>query len=310
MREGRDFEKLVASFEDFAKLKSLKIQSPEYIKGRLTEVLREVDITLRGNVGLIPILIAIECRDRTKVQGVDWISEIVTKKEDIGADVIIVASTADFSQGAKQIAEKKDIFLRNLKNFKPEETEKWFGNAVIDIETKNIELGKVNVQLYDVSQKFINTIKKTGVSNKVALYNSSNGKKIDLLKFLNNSPIKDDILSKNIIINKTQKCFMEFVDDELRFYTMIEDKKIFIKQINFDFSIKVKNTNAPLKSISHYIDPLSDSLLVQSANFYAKVGDDEFNVKMFKDEKTGEQKVIVDSSAKIMHIKVESDNQK
>jgi len=79
----RQFEKLVALIESHLSPRGAIIKSPDYIPDRITGQLREIDASIRYQVGSVPILITIECRDRTSEEDVIWIEQLVSKRDGI-----------------------------------------------------------------------------------------------------------------------------------------------------------------------------------------------------------------------------------
>lgn len=63
-RRGRDLEELVRVLEHFLASAPVEIRSPDYIRGKLSGSLREVDVSVRGSVGSMSLLAIIECRKR------------------------------------------------------------------------------------------------------------------------------------------------------------------------------------------------------------------------------------------------------
>jgi hypothetical protein len=106
--------------------------------------MREVDITLRGNVGSSPVLIAIECRDRTTRADVSWIEQLATKREDIGAHKMIAVSRKGFSEAAISLARKRGIETRSLREVLPVEGFDW-------IEGREFQPCFISYRLVDIS---------------------------------------------------------------------------------------------------------------------------------------------------------------
>ncbi len=94
--EWREFERLVARIEADAGPRGLRIKSPDYIRCRTTGRLREVDASIRTQIGTVEVLVTIECRRRSKVQDVTWIEQLATKKDTIGASHTIAVSASGF----------------------------------------------------------------------------------------------------------------------------------------------------------------------------------------------------------------------
>ncbi|WP_106971674.1 restriction endonuclease [Streptomyces xylophagus] len=99
---GRALEELVATLETLLSDSPVEIKSPDYITGRTTQTLREVDVSLRTRVGSATILVIIECRDRSRPQNVQWIDEIVGKQEEVGANKAVAVSQSGFTSTARE----------------------------------------------------------------------------------------------------------------------------------------------------------------------------------------------------------------
>jgi len=113
-RLGREFEKLVARIEENLGPAGAIVASPDKIEDRVTGKLREVDVSIRCTVGSVPILITVECRDRTAAQDITWLEQIKAKKEGIAANQTIVVSKEGFTEGAKVYARHHGIILRQM----------------------------------------------------------------------------------------------------------------------------------------------------------------------------------------------------
>lgn len=114
-RKGRGLETLVATIEGALERSDIEIKSPDLIVGRQSGMQREVDVSLRGKVGTADLLVIIECRDRAGKQGVDWIEQLASKRDDVGAQVAMAVSASGFTRGALKLAESRQVLLRNLK---------------------------------------------------------------------------------------------------------------------------------------------------------------------------------------------------
>ena len=115
-REGRTLEKLIASLEKLLTGTNVEIKSPDYIKGVNSESLREVDVSLRTQIGSIEILVILECRDRQKTDDVTWIEQLATKRMDVLASKAVSISSSGFSSGAIKTAKHFGIELRTIES--------------------------------------------------------------------------------------------------------------------------------------------------------------------------------------------------
>lgn len=73
----------MARIEESLVPKGAVVKSPDHVRDKVTSERRQVDATIRYQVGSTSILIAIECRKRKPVQDVTWIEQLVTKRANI-----------------------------------------------------------------------------------------------------------------------------------------------------------------------------------------------------------------------------------
>jgi|AGTN01.3.fsa_nt_gi hypothetical protein len=121
-RLGREFEKLIARIEQTLAPTGAIVTSPDRIRDCITGNDREVDASIRYTSDSGPILITVECRDRTTAQDITWLEQIKSKKESIVADQTIVVSREGFTKGAISYANHHGIVLRQM----PEVTDEFW----------------------------------------------------------------------------------------------------------------------------------------------------------------------------------------
>lgn len=114
--DWEQFQDLVARIEKSLAPKGAVIQSPDRVKDLVTGRLREVDASIRFQVGSAPILITVECRKRKGVQDDTWIEQLATKRSKIGAAKTIAVSATGFSDSAMKTAALHGIELRKLED--------------------------------------------------------------------------------------------------------------------------------------------------------------------------------------------------
>ncbi len=112
--------------ENHLGLLGIEVRSPDYIPDKDTSQLREVDISLRSQIGSSNILVIVECRDRKGDEDVTWIEQLSRKRESVGADKAVAVSSSGFSDPAIIKASKENIELRILDKIDPAEIGKWF----------------------------------------------------------------------------------------------------------------------------------------------------------------------------------------
>jgi Restriction endonuclease len=113
-RPGREFEELVARFEEVLAPLGATVKSPDYIKDQVTGQQREVDASIRDTERNSDHLITLECRDHKRGQDVRWIEQLATKRRDIGASKTVAVSRRGFSSAAKAKARHYEIVLRRI----------------------------------------------------------------------------------------------------------------------------------------------------------------------------------------------------
>lgn len=113
-RPSREFEQLVARIEGVLALAGAIVTSPDRIPDVITGALREVDASIRVQVGSVSLLITVECRDRVSVQDVMWIEQLATKQRHVGAAHTVAVSSKGFTQPAVVAARAHGISVRTV----------------------------------------------------------------------------------------------------------------------------------------------------------------------------------------------------
>src|SRR5690242_10042160 len=91
-RPGRQLEMLVAHLERLCVPLGAEVRSPDRVRDRSSGHYREVDISIRARVGSAEALVIVECRDWKRRQDVQWIEQIIGKRDGVGADLAVAVS--------------------------------------------------------------------------------------------------------------------------------------------------------------------------------------------------------------------------
>jgi hypothetical protein len=129
--KSRLFEELIARIESTLVPQGAIVKSPDFIPDRITGSLREVDASIRYQVGSTPILITIECRRRSRVDDATWLEQLATKQSDIGAAKTIAVSLKGFGKPAITKAAFYGIEIRRIEAITTEEIEDWKNKLVL-----------------------------------------------------------------------------------------------------------------------------------------------------------------------------------
>ena len=134
MRLGRELEIVVSLIEGALSGVPVTIRSPEYVVGRRSGQRREVDVSIRGRLGSAEIFVAVECRDRSVIQGLDWIEQVKSKQDDVGASRMVVVCSSAFTEPAIRAAEALGISLRTLSEISGPEILTWMDPSLTHVE--------------------------------------------------------------------------------------------------------------------------------------------------------------------------------
>ncbi|MEU1519916.1 restriction endonuclease [Streptomyces sp. NPDC005811] len=140
-KAGRGLEELVATLEEILADSAVEVRSPDHIDGKSGSS-REVDVSLRARVGSVEVLVILECRDRGRSQDIEWIDQLIGKRDDVGASKAVAVSRAGFTSGAQKRAEQGAIELRTLDSVTRETVWGWVG----------VEFATATVRQFDIKR--------------------------------------------------------------------------------------------------------------------------------------------------------------
>lgn len=249
VRKGKNFELLIKKVETL-KNKGAEIKSPEYVIDVDTGTKREVDIGIHFN----NTFIAIECRDRSGIQDIQWIEQLITKKNSINANVLIAVTSSSFTEPAKQKAFKHGILLRHVENISAEDilTLKeasyievcYISNFLYNLEYVLFK-NKPFLSFEDLQNSFIYTL---GTENKIPFNDFLNNVAINSIQKIEN-------LDKQNIINKK----FEVKFSNLLLWPFDYE----IQGLCINIALKVEKIKYPLVSIKKYKNSHTYDLLGQ-----------------------------------------------
>ncbi|MFP3798695.1 restriction endonuclease [Paraburkholderia sp. SIMBA_027] len=109
-KDWLDLEHLVARIQQNL-APAAKVEHNVKIKGRNSEVDRQVDVLVTQNIGQYPMTIAIDCKDYKKPVDVKGVEEFAGMVNDIGANKGVLVCPAGFTETAKTVAKKLQMEL-------------------------------------------------------------------------------------------------------------------------------------------------------------------------------------------------------
>lgn len=109
----KKFEELVAKIQLEFSPKAV-VTLDDRIEGKITGTKRQVDISIRENIGQYNILIAIDCKDLSAPVDVKGVEEVIGLIQDIGANKGAIVSASGFTSTALTRGEKAGLDLLRL----------------------------------------------------------------------------------------------------------------------------------------------------------------------------------------------------
>lgn len=146
-RAGRELEELVALLEEALGPSGAKVASPDHIADRETGETREVDVSIRAVVGSVPVLVIIECRDRSRIQDVTWIEQVAQKRNGLGAAKAVAVASSGFSGAAMAKAQALGIETRVIRQITMNEVRAWLQIQEVSFIDRYQEMRGVEVEL-------------------------------------------------------------------------------------------------------------------------------------------------------------------
>lgn len=113
MQKWKRFENVVKSVQEEL-APNAKVNLDDRVKGKITGVFRQVDITVNQKIGQYEILIAIDCKDLAVPVDVKHLEEFIGLVQDIGANKGVIVSAKGFTRAAKTRGAKAGLNLYRL----------------------------------------------------------------------------------------------------------------------------------------------------------------------------------------------------
>ena len=108
------FQHMIYILERLALDKQWTLRESALLKDRVSANDREIDILIEGNIGSIPIRIAIECIDTGRKANVEWVERMFTKHTDLNTSKLVLVSKNGFTKNALAKANHHDIQTASL----------------------------------------------------------------------------------------------------------------------------------------------------------------------------------------------------
>jgi len=297
-RAGRDLERLVATIEELLGSADVEIKSPDYVIGVNSGARREIDVSLRTRVGSVEILVILEVRDRKDIEDVTWIEQLATKRDDVRASKVVAISSAGFSKGARELAERLGVELRSVDSLTGESIANWFRRFNFEVTVRYGDLKFQVVPATDnervlslLESTFANVNAQTPIFIHTSTDNVFSTRDV-LEEILAEDPQLFDDLQPN---GETRQVAIraQYPDPDSRYQILTEKGPIHVEIILLWGEIGIATAKIPISRVAQYAktggDPIS-----QSACFSAKAGGVAIDLGFHKIEEKSRQFVKID----------------
>jgi hypothetical protein len=260
LRQGKSLETLIEQLErSLAKSENVTVSAPKRLRDRITGRLREHDVVLTVNQGHHEVLIAIECRDRSRPITVNQVEGFWAKCQDTGIDQGIIVSTKGFYKSAMIKATERRIRCLDLEYAK---SLNWFLAKGIEIHTKeirNIHWTLILVGEPEVSPTDFSIIDKNGAEISLAVLNNNAKREV--------SNLPDDPSVSGI-----QRARIVFSCEKTWVYDKSTDNSIPLKELIAEIEYEVKKEYAPFDFLT-YSDSVNNQGITDAALVPIDMGD-------------------------------------
>lgn len=252
-RKGRLLEKLVETLERFLRGTDVKITSPDTVTGIISKVSREVDVTLRTQDGL---LLALECRNWTNTkQGVAWIEQLASKKQDLGIQRIVAISSSDFSEGAKNLARHFGVEFRTLDSLTFADIAGW-APLTIPLVIHRGEFKQARVYLEDKPDQETSELltKLEAAGDEVLFSDRETGQNVNLQEIWRRILAKDPQLYQGIDPNgdPKEKTIRADFSTSRRYSVLVDKESIPVTEIHFFARLWIVRPEIPVSQAFQY----------------------------------------------------------
>lgn len=294
-KKGKEFEKLVELLEYCLIPDGAKVKSPDYIPDKITGSLREVDVSIRMNIGSVPILIIVECRDRARGEDVTWIEQLSQKRNDLNAAKAVAVSSSRFSQNAQTKAKVLGIETRCIDEITSDDIRDWFQAGELILFLRESQIHRVSIDLdsnlldgeIQIDKDTARLFFKLDVSDDLFIC-KKDGKKC-------NSKTIWHWVSKDVDIYRgvpqdgskiRRTLVVNFPDMRDRYQFPTKSGLIDISRIIFYVELWIKILFIPIKNIHSYKSP--EMSLVQTVEYGVDIEDKRKIISIHRDSQSGQ----------------------
>lgn len=191
-KQTNAFQKLILYIHEALEAKDSKVTESAMLPEKNIEkkILREVDVLIEKNINNSIARIAVECRDRTSKDDIQWVDSLIGKYLNLEVHKVIAVSNSGFSKSAIAKAKANNIELKTLEEAL---------NIDFKVEFKKLGMATISTEFEIKQIKF--ELKKTGE-----------------IKIFPDSEVLENGKTVGILSNLVKFCFEEITKNKLRPY--------------------------------------------------------------------------------------------
>jgi hypothetical protein len=146
-KRSNDFQRLIYLIKQQLSPEAIVTESKELVD-LLSQTGREVDICIETVISTHPIIICVECQDRSRKSGIGWIEEMKAKHERLSTNKLVLVSRKGFTPEARTISAKYGIELLQFDELTESSIQGVFGHIdEVWLKQSRIETSKIIVHV-------------------------------------------------------------------------------------------------------------------------------------------------------------------
>jgi hypothetical protein len=295
-RRGRRLERIVALIEKSLGPEGLLVKSPDVELDKTTGKPREIDVGIRLKGGSTPLLIMVECREHKRRQGVEWIEQVVSKRDGIRAAKALAASSSGFTESALEKARYHGVETRRIDEIDAEDVRDWFGAFQFTLLHRRCELHHAQLSLDLRGQELQDQTRLLAREWKYGdeIFICKPEKKKCSFAIIHKVAMNNDQVWPGIPIPEAKKrrtLVLNYPNEADRYQLQTTQGPVDISRIVLDVTQCVEEVAVPLSRILSYHS--ESEAVSQVVQYEFDVGSRRHTVSFAKDMETGQISLIV-----------------
>lgn len=263
--DGKPLENLVKLIEGSLIPKGFVIESRERVYNDAGIQIAEFDIVIIGRLGSARLKWLIECRDRPS-EGpapVEWIEQLVGRRQRFNFDKVMAVSSTGFSDGAKEEARRTGIDIRAMDSLTHESVMSWLPlNAPLIVnqglyDSVHLHLASITPQeLENLNAKLKAIDPQTQI-----LFDATTGETLSIAQHWQAILNKNQQLFNDLIPNGESKSLtVTDIGEEGRYEIRVSPYSASLVQTDFLAHLSIVIPQMPLTEIHEYSEPDGESI--------------------------------------------------